>query len=85
MRRLAKIFALSFAVAIAISGPVLAEDAKAKPFADAKEVNLLDILPPPPAQDSARTKAELGEILTIQVTRTPEMEARAIADANEDI
>jgi acid phosphatase (class A) len=85
MRRLAKIFALSFAVAVAITGPVLAEDAKAKPFADAKEVNLLDILPPPPAQDSARTKAELGEILTIQVTRTPEMEARAIADANEDI
>jgi acid phosphatase (class A) len=56
-----------------------------KPFADNKEIDLVAILPPPPANDSAQTKAELGEILTYQVTRTPEMEARAKADAVEDV
>jgi acid phosphatase (class A) len=30
-------------------------------------------------------QAELAEILTIQVTRTPEMAARAVADADEDV
>ncbi len=78
-----KIFAVSVALAIAIASPVFADDAK--PFSDAKEINLIDLLPPPPANDSAQMKAELGEILTIQVTRTPEMEARAIADAEENV
>lgn len=63
--------------------PVQAEEAK--PFADAKEIDLVTILPPPPANDSAQTKAELGEILTLQVTRTPEMVANAQADAVEDV
>jgi acid phosphatase (class A) len=43
------------------------------------------LLPPPPANDSAQMKAELGEILTVQVTRTKAMEARAVADATENI
>ncbi|MBK1865004.1 acid phosphatase [Aestuariivirga sp. YIM B02566] len=63
--------------------PVQAEEAK--PFADAKEIDLVTILPPPPANDSAQTKAELGEVLTLQVTRTPEMVANAQADAVEDV
>ena len=84
MRTVSKLISLGFAIAVALSSPVLAED-KAKPFTDAKEVNLLDLLPPPPANDSAKTKAEVGELLTIQVTRTKAMEDRAIADANETI
>lgn len=84
MRNISKFFAFGLAIAVTIASPVLAED-KAKPFTDAKEVNLLDLLPPPPANDSAKTKAEVGEILTIQVTRTPEMVDRAVADAEENI
>ena len=57
----------------------------AKPFATAKEIDLLKILPPPPANDSAQTRQELGEVLALQVTRTPEMAAAAAADATENI
>ncbi|NLR95538.1 phosphatase PAP2 family protein [Rhizobium sp. P38BS-XIX] len=81
MRTFAK--ALALVLVVGMSSPVLAGDAK--PFTDAKEVNLLNLLPPPPANDSAQMKAELGELLTIQVTRTPEMAARAVADAEENV
>ncbi|QRX83089.1 phosphatase PAP2 family protein [Glaciimonas sp. PAMC28666] len=57
----------------------------AEPFVSAGDIDLLKLLPPPPRSDSAQTKAELGEILTLQVTRTPEMVARAKADAVENI
>jgi acid phosphatase (class A) len=60
-----------------------AEDAR--PFITNKDVDLTMILPPPPANDSAQTKAELGEVLTLQVTRTPEMVASAVADAEENV
>ena len=79
MRKLA--FAL-FAL-LAVSAPLHAENAK--PFATARTIDLLTILKPPPAQDSAQTKTEIGEVLTIQVTRTPEMEAQAQADATENV
>ncbi|PWJ94258.1 acid phosphatase (class A) [Mesorhizobium loti] len=60
-----------------------AEDAQ--PFVTNKDVDLTMILPPPPANDSVQTKAELGEVLTLQVTRTPEMVASAVADAEENV
>lgn len=60
-----------------------AEDAQ--PFVTDKDIDLTMILPPPPANDSAQTKAELGEVLTLQVTRTPEMVASAVADAEENV
>jgi acid phosphatase (class A) len=82
MRKLAAIFAL---VALTAFSPVLLHAEDAKPFSDDKEINLLLLLPPPPTNDSAQMKAELGEILTIQVTRTKAMEARAIADATENV
>jgi len=81
MRNFAKV--LTLLLVVGVTSPVFAEDAK--PFTDAKEINLLNLLPPPPANDSAQMKAELGEILTIQVTRTPEMAARAVADAEENV
>ncbi|TGT46431.1 phosphatase PAP2 family protein [Mesorhizobium sp. M8A.F.Ca.ET.165.01.1.1] len=68
---------------LVVGSAARAEDAK--PFITNKDVDLTMILPPPPANDSAETKAELGEVLTMQVTRTPEMEARAIADAEENV
>jgi acid phosphatase (class A) len=60
-----------------------AEDAK--PFITNADVDLTAILPPPPANDSTITKAELAEVLTLQLTRAPEMEARAKADAEENV
>ncbi len=80
MRHIA--FALLTAATLAFS-PVHAEDAK--PFATGKTIDLTAVLKPPPAPDSVQTKAEIGEVLTIQVTRTPEMEAQAQADAVEDV
>ena len=68
---------------LVIGSAAQAEDAK--PFVTNKDVDLTMILPPPPANDSAQTKAELGEVLMLQVTRTPEMEARAVADAEENV
>jgi acid phosphatase (class A) len=76
---------LSLFAALCLMGAATAQAQDAKPFSDDKEINLLAILPPPPANDSAQTKAELGEVLTFQVTRTPEMVARAQADVVEDV
>jgi acid phosphatase (class A) len=81
MRKLLPVLALSMLTAF-VNLPLHAESAK--PFSDSNEINLLLLLPPA-SNDSATTKAELGEVLTLQVTRTPEMEARAIADATENI
>ena len=72
-------------MALTAFSPVLLHAEDAKPYSDNKEINLLLLLPPPPANNSAQMKAELGEILTIQVTRTKAMEERAIADATENI
>src|SRR4051794_19995415 len=71
LRRLLPAFA---ALTLFVLTPAFADEAK--PFIDNTVVDLTMILPPPPADDSAKTKEELGEVLTIQVTRTPEMVAR---------
>jgi acid phosphatase (class A) len=42
--------------------PARAEDAK--PFITAQQLDLTKFLAPPPANDSAQTKAELAEVLT---------------------
>lgn len=81
MRKLA----LSLAFVFVLAGSPFASADEAKPFVTASDIDLTRILPPPPANDSAATKAELGEVLMLQVTRTPEMEASAKADAEEDV
>jgi acid phosphatase (class A) len=80
-----KFVALLAFVALTALAPAALYAEGAKPYSDDKEINLLLLLAPPPAPDSIQTKRELGEILTIQVTRTKEMETRAIADATENI
>lgn len=76
--------ALAFLTLLAFTAsPLRAEDAK--PFATGRTIDLTTLLKPPPANDSAQTRAELGEVLTLQVTRSPEMEAYAQADAVEDV
>jgi len=82
-RHFAALILLAFTQIAVTALPVRAEDAK--PFITAKDLDLTKFLAPPPANDSAQTKAELGEVLTLQVTRTPEMVARAQADAEENV
>jgi acid phosphatase (class A) len=81
MRKFAPVLTVLFV--LAASHLACADDAK--PFVTAKDIDLTQILPPPPANDSAETKAELAEVLRLQVTRTPEMEEQAKADVEEDV
>lgn len=57
----------------------------AAPYFDNKAVDLTQLLPPPPAANSSDTRAEVGELLVIQVNRTPDMVSRAQADAVEEV
>jgi len=82
-RNLAALLVVAFFQTGAVAIPAWGEDPK--PFITAHELDLTKFLAPPPANDSAETKAELGEVLTLQVTRTPEMVARAQADAEETV
>jgi acid phosphatase (class A) len=52
-------------------------------FIDAKSIDLSLIIPPPPAQDSETTKAELAEMHRIEQTRTPAQVAAAQSDDKE--
>jgi acid phosphatase (class A) len=55
-------------------------------YLDAQQLDLSSILPPPPAQNSAATQAELAEIHSIEKTRTPAQVAAAESDDHsEDI
>lgn len=56
-----------------------------QPFIDAGQLDLLTLLAPPPANNSPQMQAELAEILSLQVTRTPAMVARAQADSMENV
>jgi acid phosphatase (class A) len=81
---------LSIVMALLLQGSVLARAETNAPFSaahyfDSKTVDLVSLLPAPPAADSTDTKGELGELLVIQVGRTPDMVARAQADAVEEV
>ena len=55
------------------------------PFLKAEDVQLLDILPSPPANDSDFTKAEISAYHTFEATRTDEQSKFAIADDEETV
>jgi acid phosphatase (class A) len=52
-------------------------------YFDPVVIDLLPILPPPPAQDSDITKAELAQLHRIEKSRTPQQVAAAQADDKE--
>lgn len=54
-------------------------------FISSGQIDLLRLLPPPPAQDGAVTKAEIGEILTLQTTVGQARIDQAAADAEETV
>ena len=54
-------------------------------YIDASTLNLVRLLPPPPANDSAETRAEIKQMLKLQKTRTKAQIARAQADADVNL
>ncbi|AMP08028.1 PAP2 superfamily protein [Collimonas arenae] len=65
------------------AAPALAREEN--PFITSREINLIELLAPPPANESEKTRFELAEVIAVQSTRTPEMVARAQADSAENI
>ncbi len=70
------------AIALTVGLPAAAAE---KPYLTASQVDLLRLLPPPPAADSAEAGAEMAEIMAAQGSRTPERTALAVADAKESV
>jgi len=83
MKKLLILLAVLFVFAL----PLVAEAkaAEPKPFTDDKEVNLLTLLAPPPANDSATTKAELDALFTLQNSRSKTQSDRGVADDKEEV
>ena len=65
------------------AAPALAREEN--PFITSREINLIELLAPPPTNESEKTRFELAEIIAVQTNRTPEMVARAQADSAENI
>lgn len=63
--------------------PAFAEDTH--PYFKGDAVPLIDLLPPPPAPDSAQTKAELDEVIALMKSATDERKKLAIADDEENV
>lgn len=79
----ASFVALLFALILAVAPT--STRAEPQPFVTAADVPLTRLLAPPPEPDSREARAELGRVLSLQVTRTPEMEAQALADGVQDV
>jgi acid phosphatase (class A) len=77
MKRVSRIV---FVLAAVILLSACALQAKAKTYVTPAELDLVKLLPPPPAQDSEATKKEIEEILNFQENRTDKMTAYAMAD-----
>ena len=64
--------------ALLLTAPALAAE---RPYVTAAQVDLMQLLPPPPAE----TGGELAQVLDAQATRTPERTAQAVADVQETL
>ena len=80
-----KLFPLVLAAIVALPLTAQGQDAaptNAEPsFVRKSDIDLLSLLPPPPAPGSAREKADLAELHRLQDVRTPAREAIAQEDA----
>ena len=85
------IYSLAFALPFAAyaQSPILAKAAKPPKtpyYVNPSQLDLTHAIPPPPAQDSPTTRAELAEIHAIERSRTPALSSAAEADdKHEDI
>ncbi len=75
-------FGLLAGVLLISAGPAFADEPA---FLTAKDVDLLDLLPAPPAADSDKTKAEIAAYHAFEATRTEEQAKHAIADDEETV
>jgi acid phosphatase (class A) len=85
MKTLSRRFAIALmagALLVNIS-PSFADDAV--PYVTDADVQLQDLIPAPPAKDSAQTKAELAAYHAMEATRTKEQADFAIADDDETV
>jgi len=69
---------------LALFGAAAAAD-PSRPFITNADLDLLRFVAPPPADDSAETRADLDTLIGLQNTRTPEMVANASADIAQDV
>ena len=85
MNTISRRFAIAMMASVLLinAAPSFAEDAK--PFVTDADVALLDLIPAPPAQDSAVTKAEIAAYHAMETTRTDEQAKFAIADDEETV
>jgi len=78
-----KTLATLLAIATLASAPALARDPS---FVSPSQIHSFQILPSPPAADSAQTKAELEELHRIEAARTDAEAAQAVwDDKNENV
>ena len=55
----------------------------AESYLTPSQIDLLRLLPPPPAQGSAQAAAEMAEVVALESARTPARAAQALADVPE--
>lgn len=70
------------AAALLFAAPAFAAE---QPFITARQVDLLQLLAPPPAAGSVQDRAEMDEVVAREQTRTPERVAQAQADVTETV
>ena len=85
IHRIVRLLILLLVTGIALSGVEINAQVTQLPYVTARDVDLLKLLPAPPPNDSPQTESELAQLLAIQATRTPAMEARCNADSVIDV
>jgi len=80
---LARVAAIAFLL-LAPFQPVLAGEGEGN-FIQLSDIDLMRLLPPPPAQDGPITKAELAEVLSLQQSAGQARIDQAAADAEETV
>ena len=78
MTRIAR---LLFAFALFAAAPTWAADS----YLTSAQVDLVILLPPPPAPGSAQEQTEMAEVLALQAARSPERAAQTVADSHESV
>lgn len=77
--------AAAAALLLLLATTAMSAEPRAGNFVDVAKLDLTVLLPPPPAADSAQTKAELAEIHDFEKTRTPERVKIAQDDETETV
>ncbi|MEA3121903.1 MAG: acid phosphatase [Paraburkholderia sp.] len=76
---------LLLAAAIALAAGSTSALADQGTYLNSDQIDLSNVLAPPPALNSARQKADLARVLEVQRTRTPEQVANAKADLSKSV